>query len=296
MGFWKHWQSWLRTSEAVPARWLRAARDALLGEMPVLAAGTALFAIIATVPALAAVVSIYGLAFDTTEIHRHLAGLETVMPAQVVGFVGEQLERLSSSNHDVLGLKIAGSLLAALISARSSARSLIVSLNRAYRVREVRSPLKKLGMTFAMGLFTLLGLVVMFAILIALPTVVRATGLRGYHLVRILRWPLMLGLVLGTLGAMYRFAPSPRPLADERRHVVWPGAGLATVLLVLVSWALSLWVDNVAAYNSVYGAFGSLIVIMLWFYLSTIALVIGGFINGELERQAGAPAPDRSMY
>ena len=293
VAFWKRWQQWLSTSDVNLARWLRAARDSLLGEMPVLAAGTALFAIIATVPALAAVVAIYGIAVDPNEIERHLKGLDTVMPAQVVEFVSGQLQRIARSSHDALGLQIAGSLAAAMISARSSARSLIVSLNRAYRVRELRSPARKLLMTLSMGAVTLLGLVVMFAILIALPTLVAAVGLKGYHLVRILRWPLMLALVLVTLVLMYRFAPSPRPLS--KRHI-WPGAGIATTLLIIVSWALSLWVDHIASYDAVYGTFGSLIVIMLWFYLSTIALVIGGFVNGELEREHGAPAPDRSMY
>lgn len=294
MAFWKRLQHWLTTGDSVFARWLRAAREALLGEMPVLAAGTAMFAIIATVPALAAVVAIYGIAVDPNAIEHHLRGLQSVMPAQVVEFMSGQLQRMARSNHDVLGLKIAGSLVAAMISARSSARSLIVSLNRAYRVRELRSGLRKFAMTLLMGLFTLIGLLVMFAILIALPSVVAAAGLKGYGLVRIFRWPLLLALVLVTLAAMYRFAPSPRPLGTVRH--VWPGAGLATVLLVLVSWFLSMWVDNVASYDSVYGAFGSLIVIMLWFYLSTITLIIGGFVNGELERSSGAPASDRSMY
>jgi membrane protein len=291
---WKRLQDWLDTSDTVPARWLRAAREALLGEMPVLAAGTAMFAIIATVPALAAVVAIYGIAVDPNEIERHVKGLETVMPQQVVDFVSSQLERMARKSHGVLGFQIAGSLVAAMISARSSARSLIVTLNRAYRVRELRSPLRRVAITLLMGVFTLVGLVVMFAILVALPSLVAAAGLKGYGLVRILRWPLLLALVLATLAAMYRFAPSPRMLGTVRH--IWPGAGFATVLLVLVSWALSVWVDNVASYDSVYGAFGSLIVIMLWFYLSTVALIIGGFINGELERSSGAPAPDRSMY
>jgi membrane protein len=294
VAFWKQLLDWLDTSDSVFARWLRAAREALLGEMPVLAAGTAMFAIIATVPALAAVVAIYGIAVDPNEIQRHLKGLETVMPAQVLEFISSQLQRMARSNHGVLGFQIAGSLVAAMISARSSARSLIVSLNRAYRVRELRSAARKFAMTLLMGAFTLIGLVVMFAILVALPTLVAAAGLKGYGLVRILRWPLLLALVLGTLAGMYRFAPSPRPLGTVRH--VWPGAGLATVLLVLVSWGLSAWVDNVASYDSVYGTFGSLIVIMLWFYFSTIALIIGGFVNGELERSSGAPAPDRSMY
>jgi len=148
-------------------------------------------------------------------------------------------------------------------------------------------------MTLVMAFGTLIGLMVMFAIIVALPGIVAAAGLKGYHLVRILRWPLLLGLVLGTLGMMYRYAPSPRPLGTR---YIWPGAGIATVLLVLVSWALSLWVDRVATYETFYGAFGSVIVLVLWFYLSTIALVIGGFVNAELERHSGAPEPERSMY
>jgi membrane protein len=292
--FWRRWQTWWRTSETVPARWLRAAREALLGEMPVMAAGTALFAILATVPALAAVVSIYGIAADPAEIRTHLKGLETVMPQEVVNFISGQLERQASRAHDVLGIQIASSMALAVFSARGSARALIDSLNRAYRVREQRPIVARILVQIGMAFVTLVGLMVMFAIIVALPGIVAAAGLKGYHLVRILRWPLLLGLVLGTLGLMYRFAPSPRPLGTERH--IWPGAGIATVLLVLVSWALSLWVERVATYESFYGAFGSVIVIVLWFYLSTIALLIGGFVNAELERHAGAPEPERSMY
>lgn len=282
MTTWKALASWPKTSTSTPARWLRGARGALLGEMPVLAAGTAMFAIIATVPALAAVVAIYGLAVDPTEIEHHFRGLDSVMPAQVLEFITGQLQRIARENHGVLGFQVAGSLVGAVISARSSARSLIVALNRSYRVEESRPALKKFGMTIAMGMMALLGLVVMFAILIAVPAIVRALGLRSYHLVRYLRWPLLLGLVFVTLASLYRFAPSPRPVGTVRH--IWAGAGFATVLLILASWALSAWVDHVAFYASVYGAFGSLIVIMLWFYISIIALVIGGFVNGELER------------
>jgi membrane protein len=75
-----------------------------------------------------------------------------------------------------------------------------------------------------------------------------------------------------------------------------PGAVIATVLLLIVSWGLSLYVDNIANTELVYGAFGSVIVTVLWFYFSTMALLIGGFVNAELERHRGAPEPERSMY
>jgi len=291
--FWRQLLEWLRTSDRGIAIWLRAARAALLGEMPILAAGTALYAIIATVPALAAVTSVFGIVADPQQIDSHLKGLETVMPHEVVQFIGSQLERQAQRSSGELSFQLVTGLLAAVISARSSARALIDSLNRAYRVREQRRPLVKLAFSIAMAFATIIGLMVTFAIIVALPAIIAAAGLRGYHLVRVLRWPLLLGLVLGTLGLMYRFAPSPRPL--ERRHI-WPGAGIATTLLIIVSWGLSLWVDNVATYASFYGAFGSVIILILWFYLSTIALIVGGFINAELERGAGAPQPDRHMY
>ena len=287
VAFWKRWQHWLSTSDVNLARWLRAARDALLGEMPVLAAGTALFAIIATVPALAAVVAIYGIAVDPNEIERHLKGLETVMPAagrrvrvgpaRADGPREPRRARVSDRGQP-RGRDDLGAQLGAVVDRVAQPR---VSSARAAVAGEESSL-----MTLAMGAVTLLGLVVMFAILIALPALVAAVGLKGYHLVRILRWPLMLALVLVTLVLHV----SVRAVTAAARHGaprLARARPIATGLLVLVSWALSVWVDHIASYDAVYGTFGSLIVIMLWFYLSTIALVIGGFVNGELEREAG---------
>lgn len=294
MTFWRAWRTWWRTSESLTARWLRSAREALLGEMPILAAGTALFAILAVVPLLAATVAVYGLVANPFEIHQHLRGLQQVVPQELVDFLGDQLERQAKRGNGELGLKLAGAVLAALVAARSSARALIDSLNRAYRVREQRRPLVKIAVSFAMALGTLVGLMLLLGTVVALPGIIATLDLRGFHLVRVMRWPVLLAIVFGALLFLYRFAPSPRPLGTERH--TWPGALLATVSLVLVSWALSLWVEHVATYETFYGAFGSVIVIVLWFYLSTMTLVIGGFFNAELERHSGAPQPERSMY
>ena len=294
MRFWRRWSSWLDSSESIPARWLRAARDALLGEMQILCAGTALFAIIAVVPTLAAVVSIYGLVADPYAIRQHLRGLEHVVPAEVVGFLVDQLERQAKRTSGELGIQLATSVIAAMISARSSAKALIDALNRAYRVRELRGPWQRVAISLAIAAANLAGLMILLAVTVALPAIVAAVHLDGYELVRLLRWPALLGLVFSALLGLYRFAPSPRPLGTERH--IWPGSATATLLLVLVSFGLSEWVDRVATYEAFYGAFGSVIVVVLWFYLAVTALVIGGFVNAELERHAGAPAPDRSMY
>lgn len=294
MRIWHRWRVWIDTSEAMVAHWLRAAREALLGEMPILAGGTALFTIFAVVPTLAAAVAIYSVVADPAEINSHLRGLETVLPPNVVVFLNEQLERQAQRSGRDLGFALAVSVFLAVLSARSASRALIDALNRAYRVREQRRPLHKLLITIAMAASTLLGIMVMFAVVVALPAVFALFGFGDYGIVRWLRWPALMGVIFCALVVLYRFAPSPRTLGANRH--LWPGALFATLLLVVMSWALSVWVDRIANYNLWYGTFGSIVVVMLWFYLSTIALVLGGFVNAELERHSGAPEPDRSMY
>ena len=294
---WRVWlraQAWLNTSDAVVAHWLRAARDALLGEMPILAGGTALFAIFAVVPMLAALVAIYGVVADPGEINSHIQGLESILPAQVMAFVVEQLERQARTSSRELGLALAVSIFVAMFSARGAARAMIDSLNRAYRVREQRTPFMKLVVTLLMAAGTLIGLLSMFTAVIALPAIFALLHLENYAIIEWLRWPALMAVTFATLLALYRFAPSPRPLGTQRH--LWPGAAISTFLLVVLSLALSVWVDRVANFDLWYGAFGSVIVILLWFYLSVIAIVLGGFVNAELERHSGAPAPERSMY
>jgi membrane protein len=286
--------AWLDTSDAVAAHWLRAGREALLGEMPILAGGTALFAVVSVIPTLAATVALYSVIADPKQIDSHFEGLETVLPQQVVQFLTEQLERTAAGSPSELGIAVAVSVVLALIASRGAAHALLDSLNRAYRVRERRGTLKKLGITLAVAGGTLLGILLMLGAVVALPAIFAMVGLGSYGIVQWLRWPALMFVMFCTLLALYRFGPSPRPLGTERH--LWPGALAATLGLVLVSFGLSIYVDRIASYDLWYGTFGSVIVILLWFYLSVIALVVGGFINAELERHAGAPAPDRQMY
>jgi membrane protein len=286
--------AWLNTSDAIVAHWLRAGHEALLGEMPILAGGTALFAVVSVVPTLAATVALYGVIADPKQIDAHFAGLESVLPPQVVAFLADQLARKAAGSQSELGIAVAVSVVLAVIASRGAASALIDALNRAYRVRERRRTLHKLLVTLAMAGGTLVGILLMLGVVVALPAIFAIAGLGNYAIVQWLRWPPLMGILFCTLLVLYRFAPSPRPLGTVRH--LWPGALTTTVLLVIVSVGLSIWVERVATYDLWYGAFGSVVVVLLWFYLSVMALVVGGFVNAELERHAGAPAPDRSMY
>jgi membrane protein len=282
---------WLDTGESRLAYWVRAAYYTLFAEVPVLASGTSLYAVLAAVPTLAAVVGIYGLIADPRQIHGHLLSLQGVLPPEVVQFVGGQLERQADRSNGALGFAVAASLVVALYSARGAARALIIALNHAYRIRDGRPWLRRMALSIAMAGVTMVGLILLFGMLVGLPGAAAVLHLRGLGIVGWLRWPVLMAVFYGALMLLYRYGPAPRPLGAER--YLWPGSLLATLLLILVSWGLSQWVEHISNYALIYGAFGSIVVVLLWFYLSTIALVLGGFINAELERLAGAPAPER---
>ena len=181
--------AWVNTSDALVAHWLRAAREALLGEMPILAGGTALFAMFAVVPTLAAVVAIYGVVADPHKIQTHLDGLENVLPPDVVQFIADQLERQATRSNRELGLALGISIFLAVFASRGASRALIDALNRAYRVRERRTPLHKLLVTIAMAAGTLIGLILMFGVVVALPAIFALFHLEEYAVIQWLLGP-----------------------------------------------------------------------------------------------------------
>lgn len=281
---------WYESSPSTLALWVRAANQALLGDMQLLAAGTTLYGILAAVPTLAAAVGLYSLVADASQIHGHLQSLATVLPPAVADFLGEQLQRQAARSQGELGVAIFASALLALWSARSATRGIMDTLNRAYRVRERRGPLVRFGITMAITTAVLVGIMLFFAGVVVLPTLIAITNLQSLEIVAYLRWPVLFVVVFFAMMLLYRFAPSPRPLGTELH--LWPGALIATALLFAVSLGLSFWVERVSDYNVFYGTFGSVVVTILWFYFTTIAVVLGGFANAELERRDGAPQPD----
>src|SRR5690606_8094460 len=184
---------------------------------PILAAGTALFAILAVVPTLAAAVAVYGLVADPFQIQTELGTLQHVLPAEVVGFIGNQLERQVRRSQSELSLQLVISVGLAVLSSRASARARIDALNRAYRVRDQRTPMQKLGISLTMAVGTLVGLITMFLVLIVLPALVGLLNHDWISIAMVLRWPSLLAVVFGTLLLLYRYAPSPRPLGPRQR-------------------------------------------------------------------------------
>jgi len=100
---------------------------------------------------------------------------------------------------------------------------------------------------------------------------------------KILQWPIALAFLILTFDLIYYLAPNdPRP----KRRLLTLGALTAVALWLLVSFGFRLYLHFFNSYSVTYGSLGALIVLMLWFYFTGLAILIGGEVNSELELRA----------
>ncbi|MEP6570467.1 MAG: YhjD/YihY/BrkB family envelope integrity protein, partial [Acidobacteriota bacterium] len=106
---------------------------------------------------------------------------------------------------------------------------------------------------------------------------------------KILQWPIVLAFLFTGFGLIYYWAPD---LEDQDWRWVTPGSLVAVVLWLLVSFAFRVYLHYFDSYSKTYGSLGAVIVLMLWFYFTGAAILIGGEINSDIEAAAarqGAP-------
>jgi membrane protein len=277
------------TPTEIPARgWkdvqFRVKAEAKDDELPFLAGGVAFFALIALVPALIAVVSLFGLVADPGEVQRQVADTLAGAPAEVRDLAATQLRSITESSDTGLGIGLVVGIVLALWSASAGMANLISALNRVYDERETRKFVRKRGLALLLTLGAILAVTIAFAVVALLPAAVADSelGTVARWTVSILRWPaLAVGFILG-LAVLYRLAP-------DRRDAGWrwltPGALVATVLWIAGSLLFSLYTASFASYNETYGALGAVVITMLWLQLTAFAILIGAEVNAELERQ-----------
>ena len=246
--------------------------------------GVAFFALLAVLPGIAAIVSLYGLFADSSTIGRHLSLLSGFLPGGVLEIIAEQIVLISQQGNDTLGTAFIVGLLIALITANSGMSALFDALNVVYDEREKRSLVRFYATTF---LFTIAG--IFFVILaitgvVVLPLILKFVGLptTTETLLAILRWPILFGTIVMSLACIYRYGPSRR--GARWRWVTW-GSVVGALLWIAVSMLFSWYVANFDSYNHRYGSLGAGVGFMVWLWISAVIVLLGGELNAEMEHQ-----------
>jgi membrane protein len=243
--------------------------------------------LLALFPALAALVSIYGLLFDPAQVERQVASLSSILPQESTQMIGDELHKLVTAPHGSLSIGAAVALLLALWSASRGMSGLITAFNIAYEQKETRGFFKFNLIAIGLTVLMLVGGTVIIALVGVLPAAIQFVGLTSSAkwLLLVLEWPLLIVVVMVGLAVLYRFAPNRQ---IPRWQWVSPGAIVATILWLLGSLAFTVYVSHFNSYDKTYGSLGGVVVMLTWLYLSAFVTLFGAVINAQAELQTKA--------
>ena len=253
--------------------------------------GVAFFFFLATVPMLAAAVSIYGLVADPSDVASLVDRLGPSVPDGVRELLQDQLDSLASAADGALGIGAVVGIVAALWSASSGFGHLVEGLNIAYDEEESRGFVRRKMMSLALTL----GFLVLVGLVVAVITVAAGVtnGVVGL-VVLALGWVVVAVLFGLFLAVLYRYGPNR---AEPEWVWISPGSIFAVLAWTVMTVGFGVYVSRFGSYNETYGSLGAIVITLTWMYLTAVIVIIGAEITTELERQAEAErTPSGPMY
>jgi len=236
----------------------------LLGFFPMLLSVTSMVSMISSAPGSQGTLMVY---------------VGELLPSTATSLVRQVLAQTTGSG------RVWFSLLFALWSSTSATSGLIDTLNAIYDVKESRPWWK--SRLIAVALAITMGVLLTAALIIVVygPVILHkiAPGSATFNVWKIAQWPAAAVLLIGALLCLYRFAPD-----IQRQKWKWllPGSIVAAGIWIAVSVLFKLYIRHFSDFGLLYGSLGALIILMFWFYLSGIAILVGGEINAILEDAA----------
>jgi membrane protein len=258
------------------------------GDLLTRAAALSYYFLLALFPLLLFLTAMLGYFAETgTELRRNLLNyLASVAPRSAVQLVRATVEEITEGAN---GGKLSFGLLAALWFASFGMGAIGDTLNSAYGVRESR-PWWRLRL-ISLGLTVALAALIISALSLVLYGGEIGEALAGRYelggafmaLWNVVQWPIVLAFVLFAFALIYYHAPD---LRHQRWYWITPGSLAGVVLWLLVSFCFRLYLHYFDRYSVTYGSLGAVIILLLWFYLTGAAILVGGKVNAVIEHAA----------
>ncbi|QSJ18838.1 YihY/virulence factor BrkB family protein [Nostoc sp. UHCC 0702] len=253
-----------------------------------LASEIAFNAMLSLFPAILAVVTAIGL-FEASlqDTFKELVKeLSQVVPEEALKLIRDfaTKEITNSKNRGLFSLSFA----IAIWTASGAISTAMTALDQIHQIPPERTrpfwqaKLISLGLTIGTILLLMLACFLVFISDLLLEMVVNENHFLGFlsHVWLLLRWPLALGIVATAFAFVYRYGPS----VWNSGTPIMPGAILAAVFWAILSGLFRTYVANFGNYNKVYGAVGTVIVLMLWLWMSAAVMLVGDQLNVSVEK------------
>ena len=252
-----------------------------------LAAGLTYYAVLASAPALLALVSLIGLLGDSQKIVDNILDIaSSVLPAEVVDTLRPLVEQVAG-NGNRAGIALIVGLVLALWSASGYVGAFGRAMNRIYEVEEGR-PIWKLRpvMLLITAAVVIMAVLVVAALVLTGPVAeaigdTLGIGSTTVTIWNIAKWPVVLALVVAIVAVLYHATPNVR---QPKFRWLSIGALVAIIVWAIASVGFGIYVSRFGSYDATYGALGGVIVMLLWLWITNLALLFGAELDAELER------------
>jgi membrane protein len=266
------------------------------------AASLTYYGLLALFPALIALVSIVGLVGDPKSTTDTITEIVTkIGPQSAADTFSGPIEQVTQSR-GTAGFALVAGIFVALWSASSYVGAFIRASNAIYETSEGRPfwklrPLQILVTLVMVLLFAViaLGLVLTGPIVeaVAEPIGISSAAVSAWN---IAKWPVLAALFVLMIDVLYYASPNVK-----QRGFRWvtPGSLVALVVWIAASVAFAFYVANFGSYNKTYGSLASAVVVLVWFWITNLAILFGHELNAERERSAeieeGVPGAEHEI-
>jgi membrane protein len=266
------------------------------------AAALTYYGLLALFPALIALLSLVGLFADPQSTTKTITDIVTqIGPSSAAQTFAGPIQSITS-NQSAAGIIFVAGLVVALWSASKYVGAFMRASNVIYETPEGRPiwklrPLQMLVTLVIVLLVAILGLALVLTgpivDAVAEPLGIGSTATTIWD---IAKWPVMLAIVLGIIGLLYYASPNVK-----LRGFTWltPGIVVAVVGWLVASAGFAFYVANFGSYDKTYGALGGLVVMLVWLWITNLALLFGHQLNAERERghelAEGVPRAEREI-
>lgn len=263
------------------------------------AAALTYYSVLALFPMLIVLVALLGLVGESSTVNALIGSLDRAGLTGVAHSIHDPLTKVVD-NKGGAGALLGFALLGSLWSASGYVGAFMRAANAIYDVREGRPFWKRrpLQVVLTFGMVLLLALV-LFALVLTGKLAVAVgdavgVGRDAVHVWSIVKWPVLAAVVMTMFAFLYYVAPNVR---QPRFRWITPGGIVAVLLWIAASAGFGVYLANIGSYDRTYGALASVVVFLVWLWITNLALLLGAEFDAELEREreleAGLPAEER---
>lgn len=273
--------------------WRQVGKD----NVQIVSAGVAFYFFLSLFPAIAAFLALYGLIMSPENAAEQVTQLQPLIPQEAYQLIAGFAEAVANSEGQTLGWGIAFSILLGVFSANKGTAALFTGLNIAYNQEDSRPFLRRSLLTLGVTLGAIISGSLLLAAVAVIPMIRQVLPLPEMTdtILNLLRWPLIVVIGFGALAVLYKVAPNR---SNPQWRWVTPGSVVAVLLWLLGSAGFGWYIESFGDMSKTYGSLAGIVVLMLWFFITAYAILLGAEINSESEYQTARDStigPEKPM-